>query len=423
MALYQVGTDGKAPDTAKAGDHIVTGGGTYEVLDGSQYQGKSPQELSAMGVGYNPASGLYSKRVTDTSNQNYTANTGSYSQVGANYSSKLKDLVGVSNISYKNYDNVRKMSDAYYDQQVAGLEQNYNTDLARLKKTYNNSMLGYETQKNQVDSDYTANREQLYSDAYYNNKLATQTAASRGLTSSAQGLAMNVGVLAQASQRASELTNNRDKLINDINLNVNRLSSDYNVDRDTLLSNFNAGKLNALSTSELQYMQAALEVDDYNANIWNELVMNKYNNDYQSAETQKDRDFKAAESEKDRALQTYLTRLSLSSRSGGSGSSKKKYDAKYETSLSDVYKNHLKEVYGDDWGTKLLTAEQRRAVDTFYAGIESGYNSAAELETYLEPIVSADRIVEPRGGFGSTLKKILNSGAKGNTFNMSQNSR
>lgn len=62
MAVYKVDASGHAPKGATVNDYIETAGGTYQIVDGSRYAGMSKEQLAQAGVGYNPVSGLYSKR-------------------------------------------------------------------------------------------------------------------------------------------------------------------------------------------------------------------------------------------------------------------------------------------------------------------------------------------------------------------------
>ena len=321
--LYQVDKNGKAPTNAKAGDYVVTGAGSYEILDPYEYQGMNASQLAKAGISYNPNSDLYSKKVTDSKSSFYTGKTGSYGNVKKNTSSRLNAILGNDGYTFRNYDNARGASDAYYNQVESQLQSNHDEDLATAKKAYNNNIANQEQQKEQVASDYRKNMNTLMDDAYAAQVSATQIAANRGMTSSAQGLAMNVSADMQVAKRKSELTSDRDTLINNINTEMNRIEENYGIDRATLKKKFNADKLTALSTSELQYMQACLEIDDYNANTWNNAVANKQKQDYQSAEAEKERAFQAAEAAKDRALQSSLS---------GGGSSGSRNSSSDETS-------------------------------------------------------------------------------------------
>lgn len=290
MGVYQADANGKAPAQAKAGDYVITGGGTYKIDSDGKGQ-----------------------LISNKADPYYTAPSKDGSTVNQNYTSKLNQIFGVDNVTTKGYDNARKLADAYYDNQIAGLEVNYNNNLANLKNSYNTALSQYDIQKSNAQNAYEKNRNQVYEDAYYNNKVANQIASNRGMTSAGQGRALNVSTLAKASQRASELTADRDTLINNINTEINRLSEQYNINRDTLKANFDASKLSAKSTADLQYMQACLEADDYNADLWNGLIKVKAQMDFEAGEAQKQRDFQASENAKDRALQSALAYA----RSGG----------------------------------------------------------------------------------------------------------
>lgn len=373
MALFQVNADGHAPSYAKPGDYIATGGGTYQILDSKLYSRMDDGQLASIGVGYNPANKFYSKRISDQSSPYYTG----VGSDGRNYSTLSQRLAGVESWNPKTYDTAEKLRDQYIKQQLGMLEMEYNNSLSGLKRTFNRNYAMGERQKNKARDDARKNRDQLYEDAYYNNKVASQMASNRGLTSSAQGLAMSVSTLAQAASKASQLTSDRDKLIHDIDIEMNRLSADYDIDKDTLRRNFGASKMKAMSTAELQFLQASLQVDDYNADLWNKLTMNKYTMDRQSAESEKDRQFRAGESQKDRDFQKMMTEMQIaaSRRNGGgkedTGSGNEIQLLKAAT-LYDEYKQKIEE-----------SPSLKRQAELLLYGVEKGMNSYDEFNQWV----------------------------------------
>ena len=174
MSIYQVQANGDAPTNAKSGDYVVTAGGTYQVLDSSKYNGLSKEELAGAGVSYNPSSGLYSKKVSGITPNEYQP------------------------LSADSLNNWRTQTN---QASIANLESAYQDNRRNLARTYNDSMNSYNQQKEDVKQNYLDNITQLYDDTYYNNAQALENASSRGLTSSGLGNAMQVSTLVDASNK------------------------------------------------------------------------------------------------------------------------------------------------------------------------------------------------------------------------------
>jgi hypothetical protein len=288
MSIYQVGSNGSAPSEATVGDYIVTGGGTYEIV---------PENTE--GASFNKNSGLYSKKVT--SGNMATGSARSIDQVKNNYNALLSGLNNQSSENGQINFDTNAWKNAYINKMTNTLNSNYENDLSSLKKAYNEAVTGYEKQQLNTQADYETNLAQLDEDAYLASKMATINAANRGLTSSAQGAAMNMTATAQANKQASVLKMNRDNILETIDLNLKQLANDLNVDKVTLKRTLNANTLAALSDGELQSLAQELDLKKYNAT-----------NLFTSSENKKDRQLTISEAQKDRSLQEKLETLSLS---------------------------------------------------------------------------------------------------------------
>lgn len=288
MSIYQVGSNGSAPSEATVGDYIVTGGGTYEIV---------PENTE--GASFNKNSGLYSKKVT--SGNMTTGSARNSDQVRNNYNALLSGLKNQSNENGQINFDTNAWKNAYVDKMTNTLNSNYENDLSSLKKAYNEAVTGFKKQQLDTQSDYEANLAQLDEDTYLANKMATINAANSGLTSSAQGAAMNMSTIAQANKQSSALTMNRDNILKTIELNLEQLANDLNTDRVTLKRTLNANTLAALSDGELQSLTQDLDLKKYNAS-----------NLLTSSENKKDRTLTVSEAQKDRDLQEKLENLSIS---------------------------------------------------------------------------------------------------------------
>jgi len=219
------------------------------------------------------------------------------------------------------YDTAEAWKEKYIEQQLALLQQNYDSDLANLLKAYEQNQTLGQNELSRVTADYNKNILNLYDDVYSQRKMAMQNAGRNGSTSTAQTLAASNASLYQAADKVAELTADRDVLKESIQRELNNLSADYNIDKATLEKNFNSAKLNAMSTGELQYLDAVLNIDKYNADLWNSLSESQTNREWQSAEADKDRLWQSAEAEKDRDFKIMLEQMFGGSGGSGNGGS------------------------------------------------------------------------------------------------------
>ena len=254
MAIYNVQSDGNAPKNATTGDYVVTSGGTYEVLDGSKYSSMSKEELANAGVGYNPSSGLYSKKVSNISPNDYSA---------------------------LNTDSVEKWLSASNKKATVDLDSAYAANKQNLSRTYNSSLSDYEQQKADVRQNYLDNITNLYEDTYYNNAKALENASARGLTSSGLGNAMVVSGLVDASNQNAYYRAARDNDLNKITSAVNALTNNYKVDLDALNAKLSADKNAALSENEIAYLNALMSLEQYNNKMYNDVLKTKQQQDFE----------------------------------------------------------------------------------------------------------------------------------------------
>lgn len=400
MALYYANSDGNAPSGLKTGDIVHTGsGGDWQILDADKYKNMTSDQLKSAGVSYNPATGYYSKKSSIDSGLASNA---------ANYTSLAK---------YQNTDLLNKWKDAYINQQVAAMQNTYNTNLANLTKSYNDNYKRSYDQIASTKNDYDKNIQSLYDSTYKNNALALQQAANRGMTSAAQGIAMGTSGLMSASKKAADLTSDRDTLISNIQTELNRLTSDYNIDKDTLAANFSADKINALSTADLQWLQAALDIENKNNEIYNSFAEAAISNNYNSNEAEKERQWQEQQTEKSYQHDIDMAKLNaeLYGNSGyggyyGSGGGGGYYSSGggYSSGgyggsgVSSSVSNYLDSIYPN-----LSTSQQVSVADYISANPNA---SLADLKSYISSLLD---ITKPAKAAGNTAIKTagVNSAA------------
>lgn len=304
MAIYRSDGAGNGPSGLKVGDKVVTSkGGTWQILDSNKYKNMTSDQLKSSGVSYNPVTGYYSTRLQDNDDASDLA-----------LANKLSNL--------RTYDKsaLKSSYDAYLQQMTSELLKNFNTNMANLTKTYRDNYTNYYNQIGSTKNDYAKNIQDLYDSTYLNNAMALQQAANRGMTSAAQGVAMGTSGLMSASQKASQLTSDRDTLISSIQSQLNRLTENYNVDKDLLEANFSADKLNAMSTARLEWLRASLDIDSDEIGTYNSFLNSHYQNEYNSNEAEKERQWNEKMSDKEFERQKELMALEAQyNRSYGGG--------------------------------------------------------------------------------------------------------
>lgn len=292
MAIYKVEQSGNAPKGATVGDTIVTGGGTYEVLDGSAYKNLSASQLKSMGVGYNPSSGLYSRKISSgdlatSSTKNYNTVVENYNRLTSNGSSPT----GVSDYKVKTVDTSKaeQYAKAYNDYLNAQLDTNYYNELSDLSKTYNSGVSDLNKQKKQVVEDYVASLDDLDANTWNNYLQSLSTASSRGLTNSAQGLALTQSVLQNAANNATTLETQKNSNIANIELALEELENNYNVDRNTAAKILSSSKIANSQQAQAALLEKLYEAEQYNASAENEFGLTKYQLEAQAKQAEKER--------------------------------------------------------------------------------------------------------------------------------------
>jgi len=355
--IYQVDASGHAPKGVAPGDYVQTAGGLYQVLDGTKYKGMTNEQLAQIGVGYNPATGLYSKKVSDAGS-------------GTAQPSSLRRFR-----SYTQFDS-EAWKDNYIKAQLAALDKNYATHSANLTKTYNANKSQLQDSITDVKKSYSDSIAQLEQDAYLNNILAKQFASSQGLTSSGQGIALAQSVLNTANENAVALWKAREESINKIQNAINQLSANYNIDRDALLSAYNADKLAIMSGAEIQALEQKLKVDMANAGLKHQWDMMEY-------QIKNENEWRAKE------LELAYKQLAASMRGGGyGGRNENPINSEYESYLVDTYNKHLNNVRGEDWYDN-LSSSARFEIDKARGAVAAGLMTFEDYQKIVQDALSS----------------------------------
>ena len=260
MAILQVDSNGEAPKNAKIGDIVVTNGGSYEVVD---VTGMNADQIQAAGIGYNPSSKLYSKKVSSIT---------------------TKDL------ALQNYNTANQWLQQANTQAKQQLTSDYNTNLSNAMQSYNTNLSGLKQQANSVNQNYYDSVRQAKTDAYNAGKASMAGAVNRGMTNSSQSQAAANSLLYSVGTTMADLNSERNTLLNDIYTNINTLTQNYNIHLDELEKNKLAEELNSLSNNQLSYLVQIMAIDEYNADAYNNYRNQQMQMEWQSAENQKDRD-------------------------------------------------------------------------------------------------------------------------------------
>lgn len=334
MAVYNVQANGNAPKEATTGDHIVTAGGTYQVMDSSKYSSYTPEQLAQEGVGYNPSSGLYSKKVND-----FSSNT----------------------MAFNDTDTIGSIRDAANAKASAQLDSNYATDRQNIQRTYNNSVYDQLQLQNQISKDYLSNMSQLYNDTYYNNQKALEGASDRGLISSGLGNAMVTSNLANASSQNAQLRYNRDSDMNKVNAKIAELAANYNVDLDALERKLNSDKAASFSQNEVAYLEQVAQMKIKDVDTFNDFMKTIQMQQYQAQQAMIDREWQSSESQKDRdaSIKELSMQLTGGWRKGSYGGYRK-----YRSYRS--YRNYKTGYYKSNYYSSSEPSEAGKRYNEFY---------------------------------------------------------
>lgn len=322
MAQYNVLSNGNAPKGLSAGSIVNTAGGQFQILDADKYSGYTPDQLAKAGVSYNPNNGYYSKKVGDLSNTNPAASYSSSGNLYSNFSPNPALLSSYTN-NIKTIDTapLDSWKNNYINQQVAQIESDYNNNLNNLNRSYNTNLAGYLSELNTTKNDYRKNIDNVYKSAYNTTADNLNQMANRGMTSAAQGMAMNTANLVNANNTVADLVSDRDTLMDNIRNQINTLGTNYRNDKDTLAANLSKSKLEAMSTAELQYISQMLDIERANNDAYNNAVAQALQDQYQTYAFQNNADLQKylQDDEQEAALDYLAKQYELNSRYGGSG--------------------------------------------------------------------------------------------------------
>lgn len=373
MALVNVNANGNAPTNTKVGDIVKTAAGNYQVLGGqnSAYATYSPEKLKSEGISYNPSSGLYSKKVTD-SGINDAVNMASRGTALAGLTKSYADAIS---------ENAGNYRDAWINQQLADLSKNYSSNQNTLNKNFSNSAIGYLAQLNNLENSYKQNLQNLYDDTYINNQMALQNAANAGLTSAGQGVALGTSALMQATKKAADLQRSKDSDKNNTNLNINALLQNYGSDSANLKQGYLADILNAKGTGNMNYYNTLLQaqnadVEQYNSTLLNDIAQ-QYN--LESLVKQTDENIR---------LQTALNALMPSYSGGYGGYSGGSYgsgsgNSSNSTNAQQMYFDYASAVGGD--GNLLYTDDSLKLL---YNYVQTHPNaSSTDVKKYANSVL------------------------------------
>lgn len=272
------------------------------------------------------------------------------SQYNTNYNNTMNSYQQTTNSALNNYKELGT-------QNVNALKQQTQQQIAFLNQQLETNKQKYQLQGQQqeatINKQYKEANTQIDNQAFENYKMSNQMGATRGVSNSAQQMAMDNSVGQQTAglfnQNLTSKNDSLNTLKNTIQSQMLDLDMQYASDANTLQVNQMTKQmeiLNSMSEKEFDYVSQQAdkilqlqmsnnelqfttqkEVEQYKSQLAVKLYEMQFSNaqtidqqTFQSAESQKDRDFQASQNEQDRALQKYLSSLSASS-SGGSGSS------------------------------------------------------------------------------------------------------
>lgn len=271
------------------------------------------------------------------------------SQYNTNYNNMMNSYQKTTDSALNKYQQTGTQNIDALKQQTQQQISFLNQQLEANKQKY---QLQGEQQTATINKQYNEANTQIDNQAFENYKMSNQMGATRGVSNSAQQMAMDNSVGQQTAGLFNQNLTSKNDSINTLkntiqsqmldldmqhassvnDLQVNQMSKQMEIINSMSEKEFDyvsqqADKILQLqmSNNELQF-NTQKEVEQYKAQLAVKLYEMQFSNaqtiddrTFQSAESQKDRDFQAGQNEQDRALQKYLA--SLSGGSGGSGGS------------------------------------------------------------------------------------------------------
>ena len=322
VAVYYPDKSGNAPSGAKAGDQIVTAGGTYEIVDGSKYQGMSSGDLMKAGIGYNPSTGLYSKKVSKITSKD------AFLQNRNTVDAWLKQ--SNENITNK-------------------LNEDYNTNLSSLMQTFNTNKAGLKNQENQTRAEYDKAIQDSKDQSYYDAQETILGASRNGISNGMLAQAGANNAFYSGGKRTTDLARDRITALNNIYTNLNTLTQNYNISLSELEKNKLAKELSMLSDNQLAYLEQVMNIDTYNTDVLNSITQTRQQQEWQSAEAQKDRD----EAQKDRDLQLRLARINNYYNTRKSQDEADEKELQKQAEMADLYAGQYNDKLTDEQKSEL----------------------------------------------------------------------
>lgn len=164
-------------------------------------------------------------------------------------------------------DNMRGMSDSYYESQKGILDASRSAAIADLKKAYDDAVASGEMSVREAEDAFAQQVEMINQDAYRNAENRNVVGQQRGIGNSQQFLGMQATDQARTSQLSNQNRSIRDTRIADIKTRINSLTTQRDLDINRVNEQYNANLSSARASADLAYQQQAgnLMMGDYQA--------------------------------------------------------------------------------------------------------------------------------------------------------------
>lgn len=162
-------------------------------------------------------------------------------------------------------DNMRGMSDSYYESQKGMLDASKSAALADLKKSYDDAVARGEMSVREAEDAFAQQAEAINQDAYRNAENRNVVGQQRGIGNSQQFLGMQATDQARSGQLNNQNRSIRDTRIADIKTRINSLTTQKDLDINRVNEQYNANLSSARANADMAYQQQAgqLMMGDY----------------------------------------------------------------------------------------------------------------------------------------------------------------
>ena len=178
------------------------------------------------------------------------------------------------------------------------IDSAYNSTLNNMTNAYNTDKMESELQRGEIGRNYDDAKSEIRDQTYRGIEQSKVSAVQRGITNSAQGQALNQGLVRSGNDSINSATRDRDTMLNDLTSRINNLTSKFGADKTNLAANKGIKEYGAQNEAMSAKLGADLDIYKLNSQ-----------QDFTAGENALQRDFTSGENVLNREQQTLIANL------------------------------------------------------------------------------------------------------------------